>query len=77
MSTFPDGFAKTESKVSLALKCALSLEDCQSKQGVKLCSMGSSQQLAIAELLHCSIVETQVKMKYLCVLCTIMSSSDL
>ena len=48
---------KTEPKVSLALKCAL--EDCQSKQGVKLCSMGSSEQLA--ELLHCNIVETQSK----------------
>jgi len=48
---------KTEPKVSLALKCAL--EDCQSKQGVKLCSIGSFEQLA--ELLHCNIVETQSK----------------
>ena len=64
---------KTEPKVSLALKCAL--EDCQSKQGVKLCSMGSSEQLA--ELLHCNVVETQSKMKCLCVLCTRVSFSEL
>jgi len=48
---------KTEPKASLALKCAL--EDCQSKQGVKLCSMGSSEQLA--ELLHKMSGQTPTK----------------
>jgi len=52
----PRWVRETEPKVSLALKCTL--EDCQSKQGVKLCSMGGSEQLA--GLLRCNKSKNEI-----------------